>query len=285
MLRGLGLATAAASVPRDYLLTPGGYTHRSCVHRISSSSFFSADSLVPCDFPMIPFRQEQGKKSSTSSSSSSSSTIKNVTHGSAWKTWAQSAPGGSVTSLSSEWTVPGEPGNSAGQTLFFWNGIEPEDTSAVLQPVLQWGSSAAGGGNYWAYSSWYVSANHGSHFSELISVQEGDVVTGGNTLDAKSGIWNITCSAPGRKPSTLSFKPVPGAWPTAYHVLEAYGVTNTCNLYPAVGSVNFTNVQVSFDSKPVAPIQWTFETQTANCGEHTTATNQGDEVTIHFNTN
>ena len=131
----------------------------------------------------------------------------------------------------------------------------------------------------------YVSANHGSHFSELISVQEGDVVTGSNILDAKSGVWNITCSAPGRKSSVLSFKPVPGAWPTAYHVLEAYGVTNTCNLYPSAGSVNFTNVKVSFDSKPVMPIKWQFDTQTAGCGEHTTADTQGDQVSIHFNTN
>ena len=34
--------------------------------------------------------------------------------------------------------------------------MEPADTSAVLQPVLQWGVSAAGGGNYWAIASWYL---------------------------------------------------------------------------------------------------------------------------------
>lgn len=26
----------------------------------------------------------------------------------------------------------------------------------ILQPVLQWGLSPAGGGNYWAINNWYV---------------------------------------------------------------------------------------------------------------------------------
>ena len=33
----------------------------------------------------------------------------------------------------------------------------------VLQPVLQWGSSAAGGGNNWAYSSWCVLVHETMH--------------------------------------------------------------------------------------------------------------------------
>jgi hypothetical protein len=260
--------SSSLTIPNDYVLVPGGYMHKSCVYQIDDTTTLSLDKLSPCNYPSML-----------------SSRTLNTTHGSAWKAWSQFAPGGSVTSLSSDWIVPGEPSNSEGQTLFFWNGIEPEDTSAVLQPVLQWGSSAAGGGNYWAYSSWYVSSTHGSHFSPLIAVQQGDVITGSNILDSKSGLWNISCTAPGRKSSVLSFKPVPGAWPTAYHVLEAYEVTNVCSLYPSAGSVNFTNIKVSFDNAPVDPIKWQFDTQTAGCGEYATADTTGDEVSIHFKTN
>ena len=82
----------------------------------------------------------------------------------------------------------------------------------VLQPVLQWGPSAAGGrAGEWAYASWYVSATHGSHYSQVIALQTGDVMTGNNTLDG-AGNWIIASTAPGRAPSTLSFKPVPGDW-------------------------------------------------------------------------
>ena len=116
MLRGLSTLSLSVNTlpPAGYVLTPGGYTHHSCVHRISSPTYFTAESLQPCPFPVIPHLHQR----------------ENVSHGSAWKAWAQFAPGGSVTSLSSDWIVPGEPGISAGQTLFFWNGIEPDDTSA-----------------------------------------------------------------------------------------------------------------------------------------------------------
>jgi len=91
----------AASIPLDYVLVPGGYMHKSCVYQIT----LTLDNLSLCNYPSML-----------------SSRI-NTTHGSAWKAWGQFSPGGSVTSLSSDWTVPGEPSNSAGQTLFFWNGI------------------------------------------------------------------------------------------------------------------------------------------------------------------
>ena len=120
------------------MLVPGGYSHPSCVSPLSAAP------PAPCPFPFY-----RGS---------------NDTHGSAWKAWAQaSAPsGGSVTSLNSTWLVPSAPTNpNGGQVLFWWNGMEPQDTSAVLQPVLQWGPSAAGGGNYWAIASWC--AWHAAH--------------------------------------------------------------------------------------------------------------------------
>jgi hypothetical protein len=264
----LALAALAASsaAPADYVRVPGGLMHASCVHAAPADIPLDAATLPHCAHPFL----RNGANSS---------------HGAAWKAWAQSAPGGSVTSLSSEWAVPGEPIDpSSGQTLFFWNGAEPADTSAVLQPVLQWGTSAAGGGSYWAYASWYVSGAHGSHYSKVVKVKTGDVMTGSNVVDKATGNWNISSTAPGREPSVLIFKPVPGDWATAYHVLEAYGVSTVCDLYPAAGAVNFTNVAASWDGKPVSPIKWTAMMQTAGCGEHATFDAEGDAVEILFKT-
>ena len=181
--------------------------------------------------------------------------------------------------------MPGEPEVKAGQTLFFWNGLEPADSSAVLQPVLQWGSSAAGGGNFWAISSWFVSSSQGSHFSPLVRVSPGDVIVGTNTLLADGRSWAISATGPGGAPSELIFKPAPGAWPTAYHVLEAYGVSTECTLYPAAGAVNFSVAALAFDGEEMAPpIAWDFMTQTAGCGEHASANADGTLVEISFDT-
>jgi hypothetical protein len=196
-----GKRALVAGVPDQYVIVPGGYMHRSCVRRAHvSAAGLPIKALHPCSHPFIRGGVVGGA------------------HGSAWKAWAQvGAPTGdaSVTSLNSTWVVPGPPISPGDQTLFFWNGVEPADTSAVLQPVLQWGSSAAGGGPYWAYASWYVSATHGSHFSPLVKVAPGDSVVGTNTLGSDGATWSITAVSPGKKPSTVrapSF-PVPAQAP------------------------------------------------------------------------
>jgi len=59
------------------------------------------------------------------------------------------------------WTVPSNPSDN-GALIYLFNGIEPSNFSAILQPVLQYGSNGAFGGNYWVIASWYV-GNSGFH--------------------------------------------------------------------------------------------------------------------------
>jgi len=49
---------------------------------------------------------------------------------------------------SGEFYVPNAPSSNGG-TIFLFNGIAPTAQNWILQPVLQYGVSAAGGGNYW----------------------------------------------------------------------------------------------------------------------------------------
>ena len=58
---------------------------------------------------------------------------------------------------------PGPRARTHGQTIFLFNGIEPGDFSHILQPVLQWGPSAAGGGASWSVASWYVGGGNAFH--------------------------------------------------------------------------------------------------------------------------
>ena len=54
----------------------------------------------------------------------------------------------------------------------------------IYPPVLQWGPSAAGGGNYWAVASWYADGQGGQAFySQLVQVSNpGDILVGIMTL-------------------------------------------------------------------------------------------------------
>lgn len=115
--------SAAAALPDGYVLVPGGYMHASCVHEVAAGAVLDAGSLALCPHPFLRRgRAVEGV---------------NTTHGSAWKAWAQyNGPTGAttVTNLVSQWAVPSAPSHTGnGVTLFWWNGVEPVDTSAVLQ--------------------------------------------------------------------------------------------------------------------------------------------------------
>ena len=51
------------------------------------------------------------------------------------------------------------PATRSRQTIFLFNGIQNTGANfGILQPVLQYGSSAAGGGAFWSIASWYVTS-------------------------------------------------------------------------------------------------------------------------------
>jgi hypothetical protein len=72
-----------------------------------------------------------------------------------WQTYAWwDSSDKSITYFLTDWVVPPAPSTSSGQTIFLFNGIQNTGTNyGILQPVLQWGSSAAGGGTYWSVAS------------------------------------------------------------------------------------------------------------------------------------
>jgi len=63
----------------------------------------------------------------------------------------------------------------------------------MLQPVLQYGVSPAGGGNYWAIASWLVSSNQ-AFYSPLEAVYPGNSISGFTEMTAISGgtqYWEV----------------------------------------------------------------------------------------------
>eukprot|EP01121_Diplochlamys_sp_Union-15-3_P011806 TRINITY_DN3458_c0_g1_i1.p1 TRINITY_DN3458_c0_g1~~TRINITY_DN3458_c0_g1_i1.p1 ORF type:complete len:281 (-),score=54.64 TRINITY_DN3458_c0_g1_i1:30-842(-) len=241
----------------SYVPVPGkGYIHEDCVYSVPSLSFtlqHFGDNLK-----VITSEGEEFQIPPCSYS---------PYHGPAWKTWAQYQNPQKITYLTGEWVVPPPPTDNGAQILYYWNGVEPTDNSAVLQPVLQYGETPAGGGQYWGLASWYVSDTHGAFFTKLITVNPGDVVLGSMSLE-KNSSWVVTGqNTKTNEAVSFTYKPYSGDYTWAYEVLEAYSISN-CDQYPTTNGVYFSNIKVAVAGTEVKPA-WVTMTKNTFCGENT----------------
>jgi len=92
------------------------------------------------------------------------------------------------------WSVPPAPPSWIDQTLFYFNSIEPASGDAILQPVLQYGPSTAGGGEYWSIATWYLVGSD-VYFTDLVEVSPGTSLLGFVELDEIDGDDYIYISA------------------------------------------------------------------------------------------
>jgi hypothetical protein len=177
--------------------------------------------------------------------------------------------------FSTTWIVPPAPASADGQTIFLFNGLEQSGDGAnplgpsILQPVLQWGSSEAGGGNYWSITNWYVGTT--AVYQPLIQVNSGDVLQGVMTLTGQTGSeFSYLSSFVGYASADLTVTDIDELkW--ACETLECYGITQ-CSDFPntpltafydielKVGSTVATSVDASFD--------WDTETLFTDCGQN-----------------
>ncbi|KAF8319995.1 hypothetical protein DL93DRAFT_2074321 [Clavulina sp. PMI_390] len=179
--------------------------------------------------------------------------------------------GAAINAFSTTWTVPATPAVNSGQTVFLFNSIEPASGNAILQPVLQWGGSAAGGGAYWAIATWYVTGSN-AYYTTPYSVSVGQSLV---------GIINLTSSSGSSYNYLSEFSNIPAAgalaltgsaqlvWAT--ETLEAYGITQVGN-YPS-GSTVFSGINISTTSGTPA-VTWSTSSDTAD-GVTATVNTQG----------
>lgn len=160
--------------------------------------------------------------------------------------------------LAGTWTVPSYPSEN-GALIYLFNGIEPSSGSWILQPVLQYGVGAAGGGNYWVIASWLVSANE-AFYSPLEIVYPGNSISGYTQMTGISGKTKyFEVLAQDNTTGAYSYLDahVSGQhWTWAYAgVLEAYNVTS-CSQFPANGREVFNSTVVDHGFpvyKPATP--------------------------------
>ncbi|PPQ86214.1 hypothetical protein CVT25_006894 [Psilocybe cyanescens] len=62
----------------------------------------------------------------------------------------------SVSGFQSNWALPPLPQVNSGQLLMYFAALAPPTVDALIQPTLQYGVSAAGGGPFWSLASWFI---------------------------------------------------------------------------------------------------------------------------------
>lgn len=186
-----------------------------------------------------------------------------------------------ISSFTTSWPVPAAPTTYHGQTVFLFNSIEPSAGDAILQPVLQYGPSAAGGGGYWSVASWYLVGSQ-TYYTPLVKVSPKQVLTGVITLTSitNSTAYNYASEFTGISKSKITATgSAQLVWAT--ETLESYGVSQRSD-YP-VGSTVFSGIGLKTKAG-VPKVQWSAVSDSAD-GLKTTVNTQGAtnaKITIQY---
>jgi hypothetical protein len=272
------MASVASS---DLVITPAGLMPKSTVHYVGPGYHLSIENgrLQKFETKSGRFIEDFGQVTITPSHHS--------TEAQGWIAYAfWNNTASAITSFTTDWVVPKVPSNQGSQTLFLFNGMQDGTTrrSYIIQPVLQWGPSAAGGGKYWAITNWYVSS-HQAFFGSLVEVNPGNALEGAIKETAVSGnYYNYNSSFTGyASVSSLQVNNVPQAF-WAAESLESYGVTDPSTMYPPNSDIAMKAIQI-LQGSTNASISWTPVQQVIGSAQKAVVVSDaspGGEVDIYF---
>jgi hypothetical protein len=226
-------------------------------------------------------------------------------------TFWHNTTGTPISSFTTTWVVPQEPTNKTLQhVLFLFNGLEPDDFSTILQPVLQWGSDSLDGvtaSDGWYVASWYVGASANPAVSRAVKVNPGDRLVGTMNLLGRPTPTNPSFSyecffsrfvggklvplsdtrlqVPGQGAFGDAVSNVPELkW--AVETLEAYGpggaVLTACDAYPPQDKTTMGAIAIKTGAS-VGSISWTPQPNPlANCGQHAVPNADGSVVDLWY---
>ncbi len=285
-----------ATVPAEFVFTPAGYFHPSCINHLGKGDTLRPDeqgiehsdgsfeSIPECGYPRYNSRGQVVSNQTTVSVSPSI--------GSAWVEDYGLLTSTSFGKLTANWTVPPAPTSNDNQTLFFFPGMIDNGTGGnIIQPVLTWNSDSGNPNapvNVWSIASWNCCVANTISESTSVTVNTGDTLLGTmqSTCSAGTlscGYWDITTQDVTAGTSTSltqsssngqTFNLVfPGA-------VEVDSVVQ-CSDYPPNGAIEFSNVALYDDNfNQISTPPWTFDAaSTANTSGLTPQCNYGGQET------
>jgi hypothetical protein len=246
------------SVPDDYVVTPQGWRHRSCVIEVAGDETVNAHHLEHADGRRRGFSPCQHPAFDRAGAPLGPPTHDPQVNG--WVASVNSTSQGPITSLGADWIVPPAPSSAQNQTLFFFPGVEPAATGdVILQPVLAWNGF---GDHAWTIASWACCKDGNVFNSAPVNVAAGHRLTGTLTGASCSGgvcaNWTIKTKDNTTAQSTTFAATGDGeqmSWVFG-GAMEIYGV-DTCTEYPGSTSIGFSNIQVRNTAGSLVLPAWT----------------------------
>jgi hypothetical protein len=283
------------SVPREFLATPHGWFHPSCVVEVGDDESVEADGVVRrangearqvggC----VHARYDRDGREIDRRAAAVGTAPAPVVNG--WVASTSSTSVGPIQSITATWRVPAPPSRSRGQTLYFFPALEPAATGAfILQPVLAWNGFNDG---RWTIASWNCCTDGTVLRSAPRPVRAGETITGsveGTDCDAQGvcASWSVR-AAGSRGASTALATTSHGAaldWGFG-GAFEAYGVS-ACSQYPRDGGITFGSIVVRRAGMGTAAtpawVPWSYAVS-PNCLTGVGAAADGSSVTMAWRT-
>ncbi|HEY9029228.1 MAG TPA: hypothetical protein VIP05_33390 [Burkholderiaceae bacterium] len=246
----LDAPTRPAGVPADYVVTPNGFFHASCVVELAEGDRVAATGDVvhadgsvrkaaACAFPRFG-RDGQVIDAGTDAAPP---TING------WVVDSNSNSGATPPSAKSvaDFVVPSGPSSAGSQVLYFFPGLESApNVQSILQPVLAWNGFGDGA---WTVTNWNCCISGTTYHGSTIPTATGHTIHGvmkGSSCSTSSGVctnWKIVSTDKQTSQSTTFNTQAHGQAMNWYFggVMEVYGVS-TCSQYPSNGSITFSNI-------------------------------------------
>ncbi len=287
-----GVGKRPAVVPAEFVTTPFGYFHPSCVFQLEEGNTLLADGRVKHASGMIEAARHCQYSHYTSDGVAVAADVQvndvNPPVISGWLESVSATTTGAYSKINSSWVVPPEPTTDNGQLLYFFPGFEDAThVISILQPVMQWGVGAAGGGPYWTAASWNCCMSGTTWHSRLINLNVGDKILGSISSTCGPGhdcpTWNvITNNQTTGERTVLARTPAAGqVWNWVFgSVAEPYGVTS-CTDFPDNSGMTIT-IRVYDENGDVTIPDWQGDQWMSNpnprCAYGTTITNNRETV-------
>lgn len=240
-------------VPTNYVVTPNGFFAPSCVQRVEEGETLHADGSIeasngslrkPATCTQAHYRFDGSRVEANGSFSLPPIAARQPTIN-GWVEDANYESTVNIGKIVATWKVPSTPTNQAGQTDYFFPGLEQNDSNptSILQPVLGYGAFS---GTVWTLSSWNCCVSGTTYYSGPINVNAGDTILGTTQCKAANscGTWTITSKdvTTGRS-TTLSTNPYGNLLWVFGGVMEVYGVSS-CNELPASSPLTYSSIAV-----------------------------------------
>ncbi len=245
-----------ATVPADYVVTPFGYFHPSCVVRLAKgdveledeSAIQHADgsyeNVPPCVYPHYNAAGE--------AITGDDLTLKEPKISHSWIEYASTTTSSSFGEMYTYWTVPPAPSANNGQTVYLFPGMEDyKHVVTIIQPVLGWNSDFS---SAWGIASWNCCASGITWEAAPTRANSGDTILGymydtcaAGTLSCAS--WDIITKdlTSGEDSELTKTSSVDQTFNWAFAgALEVYNIVQ-CGDYPANGKITFFDLALFND--------------------------------------